>query len=122
VRSSGLDVELESREYKVGKSSLDSIDREVATGAPVIIENQYGWTDHPHLGQILTYAGGIKPSTIVWVAEQFREEHRAALDWLNAHTDPSIRFFGVKLAALTLEGAPAGPLTGRDALSSPVRR
>jgi hypothetical protein len=104
----GLDVELESREYKVGKFSLDIIGREVATGAPVIIENQYGWTDHLHLGQILTYAGGTKPSTIVWVAEQFREEHRAALDWLNAHTDPTIRFFGVRLAAVTLEGGPAG--------------
>jgi hypothetical protein len=104
----GMDVELESREYKVGKFSLDIIGRELETGAPVIIENQYGWTNHGHLGQILTYAGGTKPSTIVWVAEQFREEHRAALDWLNAHTDPAIRFFGVRLAAVTLKGAPAG--------------
>jgi hypothetical protein len=104
----GVDIELESREYKVGKFSLDIIGRDVATGAPVIIENQYGPTDHGHLGQILTYAGGTKPSTILWVAEQFREEHRAALDWLNAHTDPTIRFFGVRLAAVTLRGAPAG--------------
>jgi hypothetical protein len=104
----GVDVELESREYKVGKFSLDIIGREVATGTPVIIENQYGWTDHLHLGQILTYAGGTKPTTIVWVAEQFREEHRAALEWLNTHTDPAIRFFGVRLAAVTLAGAPAG--------------
>src|SRR2546421_2852476 len=104
----GLDLELESREYKVGKFSLDIIGREVATGAPVIIENQYGPTDHLHLGQLLTYAGGTKPTTVVWVAEQFREEHRAALEWLNAHTDPMIRFFGVRLAAVTLAGAPAG--------------
>src|SRR5690349_338960 len=40
----GLDVELEAREYKVGKFSLDVIGREVATGTPVIIENQYGAT------------------------------------------------------------------------------
>lgn len=104
----GLDVELEAREYKVGKFSLDVIGREVATGTPVIIENQYGATDHSHLGQILTYAGGTKPTTIIWVAEQFREEHRAALEWLNTHTDPTIRFFGVRLAAVTLAGAPAG--------------
>lgn len=57
----GLDVELESREYKVGKFSLDIIGHEVATGTPVIVENQYGPTDHGHLGQILTYAGGTKP-------------------------------------------------------------
>lgn len=104
----GLDIELESREYKVGTFSLDIIGREVATGAPVIIENQFGRTDHLHLGQILTYAGGTKPGVIIWVAEVFREEHRAALEWLNTHTDPAIRFFGVRLAAVTLAGAPAG--------------
>ena len=104
----GMDIELESREYKVGKFSLDIIGREVATGSPVIIENQYGPTDHSHLGQILTYAGGTKPTTVVWVAEEFREEHRAALEWLNTHTDPTVRFFGVRLAAVTLDGAPSG--------------
>ncbi len=31
-----------------------------------------------------TCAGGTRPTTIVWVIEQFREQHRAALDWLNA--------------------------------------
>jgi hypothetical protein len=104
----GMDIELESREYKVGKFSLDIIGREVATGSPVIIENQYGPTDHSHLGQILTYAGGTKPTTVIWVAEEFREEHRAALEWLNTHTDPTVRFFGVRLAAVTLDGAPSG--------------
>lgn len=104
----GIDVELETREHKVGKFSLDIMGREVATGNPVIIENQYGQTDHGHLGQLMTYAGGTKPSTIVWIAEQFREEHRAALDWLNEHTDPTIRFFGVKIGVVTIAGAPAG--------------
>lgn len=104
----GIDVELEAREYKVGKFSLDIIGREVATGTPLIIENQFGSTDHGHLGQILTYAGGTKPSIIIWVAESFREEHRAALEWLNTHTDPRIRFFGVRLAAVRMVGAPAG--------------
>ena len=104
----GMDVELEFREHKVGKFSLDIIGREVATGQPVIVENQFGPTDHQHLGQIMTYAGGTKPATVVWVAEQFREEHRAALDWLNAHTDPTVRFFGVQLGAATLFGAPPG--------------
>jgi Domain of unknown function (DUF4268) len=104
----GVDLELDTREYRVGKFSLDIIGRDLSTGAPVIIENQFGPTDHSHLGQILTYAGGTKPSTIVWVAEQFRDEHRAALEWLNVHTDPSIRFFGVRLSAVTLDGAPPG--------------
>lgn len=104
----GTDIELESREYRVGKFSLDIIGRETATGSPVIIENQYGATDHRHLGQILTYAGGTKPTIIIWVAEQFGDEHRAALEWLNTHTEPAIRFFGVRLSAVTLVGAPPG--------------
>ncbi|MDP5184408.1 DUF4268 domain-containing protein [Blastococcus sp. BMG 814] len=104
----GMDVELEEREHKVGKYSLDLIGREVTTDRPVIVENQFGSTDHTHLGQLLTYAGGTLPSTVVWVAEDFREEHRAALDWLNDNTVPGVRFFGIRLAAVTLEGAPAG--------------
>ena len=104
----GIDVELESREHKVGKFSLDILGKEVETQHPVIIENQFGPTDHTHLGQLLTYTGGTKPSTIVWIAEKFREEHRAALDWMNEHTDPDIRFFGVEIRVVTIAGAPAG--------------
>lgn len=104
----GIDIELEAREYKVGRFSLDLFGREVSTGNPVIIENQFGPTDHGHLGQLLTYVGGTKPATIVWTAEVFREEHRAALDWLNEHTDPDVRFFGVKIGAVTIEGAAPG--------------
>ncbi len=104
----GLDIELEEREHKVGKYSLDLIGRELATDRPVIVENQFGPTDHTHLGQLLTYAGGTRPSTIIWIAEDFREEHRAALDWLNDVTQEGVRFFGIRLSAVTLGGAPAG--------------
>ena len=104
----GLDIELEDREHKVGKFSLDIIGREVGSGGRVIVENQFGTTDHAHLGQLLTYAGGTEPTTIIWIAEAFREEHRAALEWLNAHTRPEIRFFGVRLAVVMLEGGPSG--------------
>jgi hypothetical protein len=104
----GIEIELEEAEHKVGNFSLDLIGRDQDTGDVVIIENQFGQTDHRHLGQILTYAGGTNPTTVVWIAESFREEHRAALDWLNERTDDETRFFGVKLSAVTLEGAPAG--------------
>ncbi|MFW3171371.1 DUF4268 domain-containing protein [Geodermatophilus sp. CPCC 206100] len=104
----GIEVDLEAREHKVGKFSLDLIGREVTTGTRVIVENQFGSTDHTHLGQLLTYAGGTEPSTVVWIAEYFRDEHRAALDWLNENTNEDVRFFGVRLAAVTMKGAPAG--------------
>ncbi|MDP9459987.1 MAG: DUF4268 domain-containing protein [Actinomycetota bacterium] len=104
----GMEVELEAREHPVGKFYLDLIGREVTTGHRVIVENQFGSTDHSHLGQLLTYAGGTDPRTVVWIAEQFRDEHRAALDWLNENTNEDIRFFGIRLSAVKMKGGPQG--------------
>ena len=53
----------------------------------VIIENQLEPSDHRHLAQCLTYAAGVGASVIVWVLPRLQAEHRAALDWLNEHTD-----------------------------------
>ncbi len=33
----------------------------------------------------------------MWIAPQIREEHRAALDWLNSVTGEEVNFFGVEL-------------------------
>ena len=104
----GMDLELTAAEHKVGGFSLDLIGRSADENEVVIIENQFGATDHRHLGQLLTYAGGTEPATVVWIAESFRDEHRAALDWLNQRTDSATRFFGVQLGVVTLQGAPAG--------------
>jgi len=52
---------------------------------------------HGHLGQILTYAAGTDPATIVWVVTSFRPEHRAAIDWLNERTDEDTRSVGVEI-------------------------
>jgi hypothetical protein len=100
----GLEVELEDREHKVGTFSLDLIGRVAGSEQIVIIENQFGPTDHGHLGQIMTYAGGTDPTVVVWIAEIFREEHRAALDWLNQNTHTDLRLFGVALAAVRMKG------------------
>ena len=101
----GIDLELQSAEHKVGSYSLDLIGRDTASDDVVIIENQFNATDHRHLGQLLTYAGGTRPAVVVWIAESFNEEHRAALDWLNLRTDNDTQFFGVQLKAVTLAGA-----------------
>ncbi len=71
-------------------------------GNVVVIENQFGPTDHTHLGQI-NYIGGQENNvTIVWIAEAFREEHRAAIDWLNASTIEGFNFFAVELEAVKI--------------------
>lgn len=63
----------------------------------MLIENQLERTDHSHLGQLMTYAAGLNAVTIVWIAERFTEEHRAALDWLNERTDDTINLFGLEI-------------------------
>ena len=92
-----LDLDLEDvvKEAPVGTFKLDIRTRVVGSGRPVVIENQLGSTDHSHLGQLLTYAAGFDANVIVWIAEEFKDEHREALDLLNRRTDEESEFFGV---------------------------
>jgi hypothetical protein len=105
----GMDLDLEAAEHRVGEFSLDLIGTDRANGGVVIVENQLGVSDHEHLGQILTYAGGTNPVHVVWIATGFREEHRAALEWLNDRTDETTRFFAVQLQAVRIGGSPPAP-------------
>jgi hypothetical protein len=103
-----MDLVLEAAEHAVGGFSLDLIGRDESTGQVVIVENQLEESDHTHLGQILTYAAGTDPTTIVWIATRFRPEHRAALDWLNERTNENTRFFGVEIEVVRIgDSAPA---------------
>lgn len=92
-----LDLELEAQEKNVGPFRADILCKDTLTKNWVLIENQIARTDHTHLGQILTYAAGLKAVTIVWIASNFTDEHRAALDWLNEMTAESINFFGLEI-------------------------
>lgn len=98
----GIDLEVEEREAPVGTFSLDLLARD-GSGRPVIIENQLGTTDHTHLGQILTYSAGYNASVIVWIAKEFRDEHKAALDFLNTRTGDDTEFFGVRIELWKIE-------------------
>ncbi|SBT40585.1 DUF4268 domain-containing protein [Micromonospora narathiwatensis] len=106
----GMDLVLSSAEHPVGGFSLDLIGVDEATNETVIIENQLTRTDHGHLGQLLTYAGRTDPVNVVWIATEFREEHRAALDWLNTRTDENTRFFGIEISAVRIGESVPAPL------------
>jgi hypothetical protein len=80
-----------------GGYRLDIIGRGLTNGADLMIENQFGVTDHGHLGQVLTYAAGTGAQTVVWIARRFRDEHRQALDWLNEQSDQKTHFFGIEV-------------------------
>ena len=75
----------------------------------MLIENQLERTDHSHLGQLLTYAAGLEAVTVVWIAERFTDEHRAALDWLNEITDEGFSFFGLEIELWRIGDSPMAP-------------
>ena len=92
-----LELEVEAEENKVGDFSADIVCRNTADGHQVIVENQYNKTDHDHLGKLLTYAAGKGATVVIWIAEAFRDEHRAAIDWLNDQTSQDVHFFGIQI-------------------------
>lgn len=105
----GIDLELEATETNVGSFRADILCKDTISGNRVLIENQLDRTDHSHLGQLITYASGLKAVTIVWIANPFTEEHRAALDWLNQVTDNKLNFFGLEVELWRIGDSPVAP-------------
>ena len=89
----GMDISVDETESGVGDFSVDIFASETGTGRKIIIENQLEDSNHDHLGKIITYASGKSAEVIVWVVKHAREEHRAAIEWLNNNTSERIGFF-----------------------------
>lgn len=89
----GLDITVDETESSVGDFNVDILASETGTDRKIIIENQLEDTNHDHLGKLITYASGKGADVIIWVVKHAREEHKAAIEWLNNHTDDKIGFF-----------------------------
>lgn len=89
----GIDITVNETESVVGDFNVDIFASETGTERKIIIENQLEDTDHDHLGKLITYASGKSADIIIWVVKHAREEHKAAIEWLNNHTDDKIGFF-----------------------------
>ena len=105
----GIELEVQSQEESVGPFKADILCLDTANDTFVLIENQLERTDHNHLGQLMTYAAGLDAVSIVWIARNFTEEHRAALDWLNNKTDESVNFFGIEVELFKIGDSEAAP-------------
>ena len=95
-------LELVKTEYPVGRFFVDIFCTD--DEGEVIIENQLEKTDHTHLGQIITYAAGVKAKKIIWVAKNIQEEHAAAIEFLNENTGEELNFFAVEIGVSLVNG------------------
>ncbi len=114
----GLELELVEQEADVGPFSADIVLR--ARGEEehtIVVENQFGKTDHDHLGKLLTYGAGLSAKTMVWIAENFSDEHREALDRLNEIAAGKANYFGLGLRVYRIQDSP--PATQFEVISSP---
>lgn len=108
AESLGLsELELVGTEHPVGDFKVDILCTD--DGGKVIIENQLEKTNHTHLGQILTYAAGVGARKVIWLAEAFRTEHVAALEFLNQHTTDELDFFAVEIELWRIGDSPMAP-------------
>jgi len=92
----GLELQVEGIEVPVGPFSADVLAKD-ASGNYVVIENQFGKTNHDHLGKILTYAAALGATVVIWIAEQFTDEHRKTIEWLNERVSDELSLYAVEI-------------------------
>ena len=92
----GIDIEDAEIEVPVGGYRLDVLAIESGGSRKIAIENQFETTDHSHLGQLLTYMAGAEAEIVVWIAENFKEEHITAINHLNQISNKDINFFCIR--------------------------
>ena len=105
----GLTLVDVDKEVYVGPYRCDLVAKDETSGITVIIENQLEGTNHDHLGKIITYASGLDAKVMVWIVREAKEEHRAAIEWLNNNTTSDINFFLIEIHAYKIGNSDPAP-------------
>ena len=74
----------------------------------VVIENQFGRSDHRHLGQLVTYIANRDVKRAIWILEEGRPEHVRAVEMLNERGLGQI--WMVKVRTIKIGESAAAPL------------
>lgn len=122
----GIEVEDPRREQRPGDFPCDIVAHVAGDeNHVVIIENQFGKTNHDHLGKLLTYASVNDATTAIWLSEEVSDDHRKVIDWLNDNTPPHLSFFLAQIKAHRIGNSPVAPeldVISRPNLEVKVRR
>lgn len=84
------------------------IHAELEDGSGVVIENQFGDSNHDHLGKIITYRTAFDAKVAIWIVENAKQEHIDAVNWLN-ETDNGCDFYLLELQLIRIADSPLGP-------------
>lgn len=93
-------LELVSTESNVAGKRLDVLaamgEEQDGEMVGVAIENQYGTSEHGHLGQLVTYVAGVAATYNrvlgVWLVDHIHPAHEAAVELLNRETTDRLGF------------------------------
>ena len=97
----GFELHLIQKEVPAGTFKLDIL-AEGEQSEKVVIENQYGSSDHDHLGKILIYANAFDAKKAIWICEETRQEHVDVIDWFNKFFKDECSFYCARYQTLTL--------------------
>lgn len=104
-----LQIEIEGREEHVHNFRLDLIGTDNTSQMPVVIENQFGPSDHGHLGKLITYSAAKEAGIMIWIANKIQFAHRDALEWLNKISPQEMTFYGIELEVLRIDDSLPAP-------------
>jgi len=89
------------------KLDLSGIDR--VSQRPVVIENQFGRSDHDHLGKLITYAANREAGIVIWIANEIQLAHRSGVEWLNNISPPEMSFYAIELEVFRIDDSQPAP-------------
>lgn len=122
----GIEIEEPHRECRPGDYPCDIVGRKVGDeNHTVVIENQFGKTNHDHLGKLLTYAAMNSATTGIWLSEFVSDDHRRVIDWLNDNTPPQVSFYLAEIKAYRIGDSDVAPqldVVSRPNLEAKIQR
>ena len=105
----GIDLEFVEAESSVGKYWLDILARIAGSGQTVVIENQIEDSNHDHLGKLITYAAGKNATCAIWIVQHAKDEHRRAIEFLNATSKSDTGYFLLEIEAWKIGDSEPAP-------------
>lgn len=104
-----LQIEIEGKEEKVDNFRLDLVGTDNTSQMPVIIENQFGSSDHDHLGKLITYSAAKEAGIMIWIANEIQTAHKTAIEWLNKISPQEMTFYGIELEVFQIDDSLPAP-------------